>query len=188
MRFFNITRSLVALMTILTLMGPANATWHESAPKFSGELRDVTMLRKMRPAPGYAFRTGEGESRTLADFAGKVVFLNIWATWCPPCVKEMPSLDRLQAALGGQNFEVLALSLDHSTDLVKKFYREFELTSLGIYMADENAMAAFAVGALPTTLFIGPNGHILGALAGPADWDSDQAIAFARYFINNSPD
>lgn len=174
-----------AFILAIAPFGQAHASWHGHAPNFSGELRDVSILRNMRPAPSYEFATAEGEKKSLADFSGKVVFLNIWATWCPPCVKEMPSLDRFQAKLGGQDFEVIALSLDQSADLVKRFYEEFKLTNLGIYMGDQKAMAAFAVGGLPTTFVIGPRGNILGALAGPADWDSEEAEVFAQYFIDN---
>lgn len=188
MRHFSIALTLAALLTVLIPAGSALATWHADAPAFSGELRDVSMLQKMRPVPSYEFSTGDGELRTLADYFGKVVFLNIWATWCPPCVKEMPALDRFQGVMGSPRFEVVALSLDDSTDLVKKFYSEFKLTNLGIYMGDQKAMTAFAVGGLPTTFIIGPKGNILGALAGAADWDDAEAKAFARYFLTNGPD
>lgn len=188
MRLRTIILTLAAVVSVLLSTATGHATWHEKAPKFGGELRDVSMLQRPRPVPDYVFATGDGEKRTLTDFAGKVVFLNLWATWCPPCVKEMPSLDRLQSELGSEQFEVVALSLDQSVDLVRRFYNDFQLTNLDFYMADEKVMAALAAGVLPTTFFIGPKGRILGALAGPAEWDSEEAKNFARYLISGGSD
>ena len=81
------------------------------------------MSDALKPVPELNFIDGEGHARTLADFKGKVVLLNIWATWCGPCRKEMPTLDRLQVALGGVDFEVVPLSIDRKgMEVVNKFY------------------------------------------------------------------
>ncbi|MDD9907378.1 MAG: TlpA disulfide reductase family protein [Rhodospirillaceae bacterium] len=180
-------RSIVAGILAIVLLVPslAGASWHQHAPKFSGDMRDASILKNPRPVPNYAFKGPDGEVMTLADLKGKVVFLNLWATWCPPCIEEMPSLNALQGKLGGDKFEVLALSLDNSRALVRKFYDAFKLDKLAIYMGDQKAMQAFASGSLPTTLFISPDSNIVGALLGPADWSSDEAEAFARYFVEN---
>ena len=102
-----------------------------------------------------------------------MVLLNLWATWCVPCRKEMPALDRLEAKLGGSGFTVLPLSIDHrGRDVVARFYRELGLNSLSIYV-DKSANVTYAVNAvgMPTTLLIDPQGREIGHVIGPAEWD-----------------
>jgi len=116
---------------------------------------------------------------TLADFEGRVVLLNIWATWCPPCREEMPTLDALQARLGGSDFHVLPLSIDRAgLEPVRRFYRETGIRNLDLYIAeDTRAMLALAVVGLPTTILIDRIGRERGRLAGPAEWNSPEAVA-----------
>jgi thiol-disulfide isomerase/thioredoxin len=135
--------------------------------------------------PEVQFENGQGEAMTLADFRGKVVLLNIWATWCAPCRREMPTLERLQAQLGGPDFEVVALSIDRKgLSVVKEFYDELSLRELGMYV-DASAKASRELSALgvPTTLLIDREGNELGRLAGPAEWDSPEMVAFIRGYI-----
>ena len=122
---------------------------------------------------------GDGRNLTLADFEGRVVLLNIWATWCPPCREEMPTLDALQARLGGSDFHVLPLSIDRAgLEPVRRFYRETGIRNLDLYIAeDTRAMLALAVVGLPTTILIDRMGRELGRLAGPAEWNSPEAVA-----------
>jgi thiol-disulfide isomerase/thioredoxin len=122
---------------------------------------------------------------SLADFRGKVVLLNIWATWCAPCRREMPTLERLQAELGGPDFEVVALSIDRKgLSVVKEFYEELGLQQLGIYV-DASGTASRELSALgiPTTLLIDHEGNEVGRLAGPAEWDSPEMVTFIRGYI-----
>ena len=122
---------------------------------------------------------GDGRNLTLADFEGRVVLLNIWATWCPPCREEMPTLDALQARLGGSDFHVLPLSIDRAgLEPVRRFYRETGIRNLDLYIAeDTRAMLALAVVGLPTTSLIARIGRERGRLAGPAEWNSPEAVA-----------
>lgn len=122
---------------------------------------------------------GDGRNLTLADFEGRVVLLNIWATWCPPCREEMPTLDALQARLGGSDFHVLPLSIDRTgLEPVRRFYRETGIRNLDLYIAeDTRAMLALAVVGLPTTILIDRIGRERGRLAGPAEWNSPEAVA-----------
>jgi len=118
----------------------------------------------------------------LADFRGRTVLLNLWATWCVPCRKEMPALDALQAKLGGDRFQVVAVNIDQrNLDKPKAWLEEVGIKRLGYY-ADPSAKVfqdlkaiGKAVG-MPTTLLIDPNGCELGVLAGPAEWASDDAV------------
>ncbi len=132
--------------------------------------------------PDIRFEDGGGKPRTLADFRGKVVLLNIWATWCAPCRKEMPTLDRLQAELGGPDFEVVALSMDRAgPEQVKKFFAETGVKHLALNI-DVSAKAMFTLGApgLPMTLLIDRKGGEIGRLIGPAEWDSPEMVDFIR--------
>jgi thiol-disulfide isomerase/thioredoxin len=138
----------------------------------------LRMHASPRVLPELAFVDGAGKPRTLSDFRGKTVLLNVWATWCPPCREEMPSLDRLQKALGGPGFEVVALSLDAGgADVVKRFYRETGIAALAIYIdPGMRATAKLATPGVPTTLLIDAKGRELGRHAGPAQWDGEEAM------------
>jgi len=147
---------------------------------------EFASLPSPRPLPALAFTDADGAAKTLADFKGRVVLLNIWATWCVPCRAEMPALDRLQARLAGPDFQVLALSIDRKgIEAVKPFYLEFGLGSLGIYL-DQSGSAAHALNTegVPTTLLIDRDGREVGRKLGPAQWDEPNAIALIRRAID----
>ncbi|TIO53554.1 MAG: TlpA family protein disulfide reductase [Mesorhizobium sp.] len=132
--------------------------------------------------PEIGFADAAGQPKTLSDYSSKVVLLNIWATWCAPCRKEMPTLDRLQAKLGGPDFEIVALSMDRKgPDAVKKFYAETGVTHLALNI-DTSAKAMFTLGAvgLPMTLLIDRHGKEIGRLIGPAEWDAPDMVDFIR--------
>lgn len=139
--------------------------------------------RAMQSPP---FVDGEGRALTLTDFRGRVVLLNVWATWCAPCREEMPTLDALQARLGGPDFHVLPLSIDRAgLEPVRRFYEEVGIRHLGLYLAEDvRAMLALAVAGLPTTVLIDRAGREHGRLAGPADWDGPEAIAQIQSLIS----
>jgi thiol-disulfide isomerase/thioredoxin len=147
----------------------------------SGE-SGFTSLEQPRPMPELQFVDGEGHALTLAEFRGRVVLLNIWATWCVPCRKEMPTLDRLQAKLGSRDFQVVALSIDRAgVPPVGQFYKELGLTALGIYV-DQSGKAAGSLGTIgiPTTLLVDRDGQEVARKVGPAEWDSPEVIALIR--------
>ncbi len=142
----------------------------------------LALHRTPRAVPAIRFQDGTGRPMGLADFRGRVVLLNVWATWCPPCRKEMPSLDRLQLKLGGPDFEVVALSIDHEgVAAVQQFYKEVGIRALKIYI-DPTTDAAGRLGILgiPGTLLIDRRGQELGRALGPAEWDSAEAIALVQ--------
>jgi thiol-disulfide isomerase/thioredoxin len=135
-----------------------------------------------KPAPALSFLDGQGNPVTLEDFRGKVVVLNLWATWCAPCRHEMPSLDRLQAAFGNDGLQVVPVSLDRGdVGKIEAFYEEVGLPTLAIYH-DPKAAAGRAFGAygLPTTIVIDREGMEIGRLLGPAEWDSEEAMTLIR--------
>jgi thiol-disulfide isomerase/thioredoxin len=129
-----------------------------------------------------SFGDDQGRARTSADFKGKVVVLNIWATWCVPCRREMPSLDRLQAALGGPDFEVVPVSFDRKgSEVVRKFFDEIEVRNLAMYL-DTSGQAVSTLGAvgLPTTLILNRDGDEIARVVGPAEWDDAAIVEFIR--------
>ena len=132
------------------------------------------------------FVDGDGRDHTLADFRGRVVLLNVWATWCLPCREEMPTLDALQARLGGPDFHVLPLSIDQAgLAPVRRFYAQIGIRHLDMYLAESiRVLAAFAAAGLPTTILIDRAGRERGRLVGAADWDSPEAIAEIQSLIN----
>lgn len=135
-----------------------------------------------RSLPGITFEDGNGQSLSLADFDGKTVLLNIWATWCLPCREEMPALDALEAELGDPGFQVVPLSVDRAgPDAVRKFYSEIGIRQLGLYI-DASMRSSFDLAApgLPTTLLIDAQGREVGRLIGPAEWDAPEMIAFLK--------
>lgn len=141
-----------------------------------------TKRRDQAAAPvltGLAIETADGRKLWEEAFRGRFVLLNVWATWCPPCVKEMPSLDRLHALKGSGTFEVVALSIDRQgLDVVKPFFERIGLTSLAIYLDREaRSMPALRITGLPTTLLIDPDGREIARWAGAREWDEPAAVA-----------
>src|SRR5581483_9289869 len=123
-----------------------------------------------------------------ADFRGRVVLLNFWATWCVPCVEEMPSLDKLQAQLGSRDFTVLALSTDREgLSIVQPFVDKIGVRNLPIYLDQSRAaQRAFGLRGIPTTMLIDREGREVGRLEGMAHWDSPEAMALMRRTIGPS--
>lgn len=138
-----------------------------------------------KSVPELKFQDGAGRARSLADFRGKVVVLNLWATWCAPCREEMPALDRLQMKLGGPDFEVVALSIDQQgPQVVRKFFGEVGVKALQLYI-DPAAQAGFKLATLglPTTLIVDRRGREIGRRVGPAEWDAPKLVAELRGMI-----
>ena len=148
----------------------------------TGSLARFTLAKEPKPLPELAFTDADDKPLKLADYKGKTVLVNFWATWCAPCVKEMPSLDRLQAEMGKDRFVVLPLSLDGpSKAKVAPFYADRKLANLGIYFdKGKKAMGALDISVLPTSVLIDPDGREIGRLEGEADWDKPEALALMK--------
>lgn len=181
-RFF-LRRSFVA-GALAGLASPALANVGPELAK--GTLEKFQLAKQPKPLPDLAFNDADDKPLRLADYKGKAVLLNFWATWCAPCVKEMPSLDRLQAEMGKDKFVVLPLSLDGPTRAkVAPFYQDRKLANLGVYFdKGRKAMQALDVSILPTSILVDAQGRELGRFEGEADWDKPEALALIRAAVS----
>jgi len=180
----------IPVLLVLSLAGAAAGLmaaghWPSGArPVGDQAIGAFTPLAPPRPAPAPAFTSRDGKPLHLADFRGHILLVNFWATWCGPCVREMPSLDRLQTKLG-ERLTVLAISEDHGgAHVVDAFLEKLSLARLNVYLdAPAAAQAAFQLRGLPTSFLIDRNGAILGRLEGGADWDSPKMLALLERYL-----
>ena len=184
----------VALLIVAVVLYRHEFAGTQTAMEVAGEEGAAETLgpfRRMRPPrllPDFRFVDTSGVAHRLTDFKGKTVLLNLWATWCPPCRKEMPSLDRLQARLGGKDFHVLTISTDlKGISVVQEFFQKIGISSLQPYI-DHNGETETALKApgLPTTLLIDRNGDATGVKVGPMEWDSDAVVALLEAQISSA--
>ena len=161
---------------------PAVALSRKLAPLAQGEVAALTMATTPLRLPDLAFEDADGKPKKLSDWRGRTVLVNLWATWCVPCRKEMPALDRLQTKLGGPNFEVVAVNIDtRDPEKPKSFLKDANLTRLG-YFTDQKAKVfqdlksiGRALG-MPTSVLVDGQGCEIATIAGPAEWASDDAV------------
>jgi len=187
----NQTRSLIILAIIIIVVTVASAGLivpNVTSDYVVGGRGAVAMLSSMelqRPdlaVRGAPFQDEQGRTVTLEDFRGKIVVLNFWATWCPPCVKEMPGLDALQATLGGPHFAVVPVSTDRlSMAEIQDFANRQGWLDLPLYHdADKGLSQAMQVGGLPTTYVLDEAGRLLGQHAGMIDWTYEALVTKLR--------
>lgn len=138
-----------------------------------------------RRAPATPFTDAAGRNLSLADFRGRLVLVNFWATWCGPCVREMPSLERLHKQLGGADFTVIALSEDRKGwEVIAPFRTRIGLGDLPLFHdLKSETMFSLKGRGLPTTILFDREGYELGRLVGPAEWDTPEAVALIRYYL-----
>jgi thiol-disulfide isomerase/thioredoxin len=165
---------------------PAVELARKLAPLAHGEVAALTMATVPLRLPDLAFEDASGLPKKLSDWRGRTVLVNLWATWCVPCRKEMPALESLQTRLGGANFEVVAVNIDtRDPEKPKNFLKDANLTRLGYY-SDQNAKVfqdLKAVGralGMPTSVLVDGQGCEIATIAGPAEWGSDDAIRLIK--------
>ncbi len=155
----------------------------------TGAMAPLLVRAKPLDVPAVEFLDGAGAAKSLADFKGKVVLLNIWASWCVPCREEMPALDTLESELGGRDFAVVAVNIDKGgAEKAKSFLAETGASHLGLYTDPTGKLfaAVKAVG-MPTTLVLDRDGKEIGRLVGPADWSSPEARRVVEAAIAAKP-
>jgi len=161
---------------------PAVALSEKLAPLAQGEVAGLTMATTPLKLPDLAFDDANGQPKKLSDWRGKTVLVNLWATWCVPCRREMPSLEGLQTKLQSPDFEVVAINIDtRDPEKPKNFLKEAKLSRLG-YFSDEKAKVfqdLKAIGralGMPTSVLVDGQGCEIATIAGPAEWDSEDAV------------
>ncbi len=180
----------LSLMAILLLaavaLSPAKHAIADNPP-LTGWMEQFNLNETPLPVPETAMQNGAGETVTLNSFRGKVLLVNFWATWCAPCIREMPSLDRLQAALGGSEFAVIAVNSDREgSKVARPFLEKLGIRNLDLYIDEKMAVArALGVKGLPATFLISADGRVLGRLDGLAEWDSPEAAVLVRHYLEH---
>ena len=169
---------------------PAIDLAQKLAPLAHGEIAALTMATAPLRLPDLTFEDADGKPRKLSDWRGRIVLVNLWATWCVPCRKEMPALESLQTRLGGPDFEVVAVNIDtRDPEKPRNFLKEANLTRLS-YFTDQKAKVfqdLKAIGralGMPTSVLVDGEGCEIATLAGPAEWSSDDAIRLIRAAVN----
>jgi len=163
---------------------PAAKPSASAAGPNKGAMTAFVIKKEPEALPAVAFTDGAGKPMTLGDLKGRIVLLNLWATWCAPCRKEMPALERLQKELGSDRFEVVALSVDRGgIEASKKFLDQIKVSALKLYVdGTGRASSTLKAVGLPTTLLLDKEGREIGRLVGPAEWDSEDAKHLVRHF------
>ncbi len=173
------TRLFLAILLFTALIGSAEAS------DFTTRYTPAAVPKRV---PSFTFNDSNGRTLDLGDFKGRYVLLNLWATWCGPCVREMPGLDALQQKISSKRLTVLAVSEDHEgINAAMSFYKRHELSHLPV-LADQSGRAPslLHVDGLPTTLLIDPNGMEIGRIEGDADWDDSDTIAYLEKLMKRS--
>ena len=159
-------------------------------PLARGEVAAVGVSQAPKPPPAISFAGPDGQAMSLASFKGKTILVNLWATWCVPCREEMPALDRLQAELGGPDFQVVAINVDtRNSEKPKAWLQENGIRNLAYHADPEGKLlqvlqkSGHVVG-LPTTFVVDASGCEVALLKGPAEWASSDAVAFMKAALN----
>lgn len=171
-------KNVIAYLTALIIsVGASGAT--------ASGIEKLVWSENPQPATSVSFQNEQGNNVTLADYEGKVLVVNLWATWCAPCIREMPTLDNLEREMGGESLHIIAMSQDREgKSVAQPFMETNEWSNLDLYVAPDLAFAkAAAVKGLPTTLVIDKKGREVARLQGTAEWDSEDIRTILRELI-----
>jgi thiol-disulfide isomerase/thioredoxin len=180
----------ILFVLVKSLIPPTSNSMEQKAGPVKPVLGELITLSPRPAQPEGVFLDETGADKALSDFTGKVILLNIWATWCEPCVKEMPSLDALQAKMGSDDFQVVAISADRSAEEAKAFYADNQIIHLAFYQDKgfDIVRGLYVEGypsGLPVTVLYSRDGKELARLSGGFDWVSDIAIARIQAAISD---
>jgi thiol-disulfide isomerase/thioredoxin len=173
------------LYTALAVVANAGAAETAIEALRDGDMRKLNIHSEPVAAAGTAFTGEDGSEMTLADYGGKVVVLNFWATWCAPCREEMPTLSALQAAMGGEDFEVVTVATGRNDPVaMEQFFAEIGVDNLPLHRDPQQKLARdMGVLGLPITVILDREGLEIARLQGDADWSSESAMAIVAAFV-----
>ncbi|HHS94822.1 MAG TPA: TlpA family protein disulfide reductase [Rhodobacterales bacterium] len=178
---------LYAALTIVA--NPAVADVASAVELRAGDMRKLNFHSEPKAVGQAAFKDPEGGEHVMADYQGQVVLLNFWATWCPPCRKEMPTLEALQVALGGEDFQVVTIATGRNqVAAIQSFFDSAGVEHLPILLDRSSELArSMGVRGLPTTILIDRAGNEIARLTGDADWASESALAVIGAVMDADP-
>ena len=184
-RWVMLVAAVIAIAAVVTFFLRTQDATLSGTPPITGQVQNFAVAEQPRSGPETAWRTEKGEPVSLVEFRGRVVMLNFWATWCAPCIRELPSIDRLQAVLGGEDFAVIAVNIDRGgREVAAPFSARLGLKNLDLYLdADSTFSRAVGVNVMPTTIVYDRAGVERGRLEGAAEWDTPEALELLRWFI-----
>ncbi len=181
----------VAIAAIIVVVGAfallPTTTATAKGPRLVGQMQNIELAHRLITRPDLSWVDRNDRPVKLADFEGKVVLFNYWASWCGPCQRELPGIDRTQAKLAGDNLEVVAMNIDRGGKRIAlKNARRLKLKNLKLYLDPKSVTArSLGVRAMPSTFMFDRKGNLLGRLEGSAEWDTPEAHALIQYFIDN---
>lgn len=178
----------VAIIAIIPVLVLQTARADKGPPR-TGWMEQFIVIEEPLPAPAMALRDASSRPVYLKDFKGKVVLVNFWATWCAPCVREMPGLDKLQAKLGGKDFTVVAVNEDRNgLEVAPPFLKKLGTSNLSVFVDDKmKMMRGFKVRGMPTSYLLDRGGRVVGKLEGIAEWDTPEVEDLIRYYTDQAP-
>ena len=149
---------------------------------------NYSLLKTGLPAPDFTFPGLNGKMVSLSDYRGHIVLVNIWATWCPPCVDEMPSMEKLYQELKGEKFEILAVSIDSlGTKAVAPFMKKYSLSFPALMDPDGTIQTLYQTTGVPESFIVDQDGLLIEKIIGPRDWAKPEIVGFFRQRIQKSP-
>jgi thiol-disulfide isomerase/thioredoxin len=185
MKRIRLISAFLAALAALSWLAQAMPAAFDGEPPRSGGMRQFTLNDPPLPVPETRFLDAAGREMALGDLKGRVLLVNFWATWCAPCVEELPSLDRLQAEMGSKDFAVLAINEDRQgAKAAVPFLEKHGLKNLAVHVDRQMALArALGLRGMPSTYLVDRTGKVVGALVGVAEWDSPEAKALIRHYV-----
>lgn len=174
------------LLLIIALFCTTAIASHEATEPSDGTVNSFRWLKDPLALDAVSIHNKDGKEINLSEFDGKIVLLNLWASWCPPCIRELPALDRLQQRLGDEEFVVVAVSLDKDPQVAREmFFERLSIENLALYIEPvEKIGQFFPVDVLPANFIIDKKGQAIGMLRSYADWDDPQADALFKRLIS----
>ena len=177
---------IIFIIILFSFKSYENAIDNELKKFMVGQLQILELAKDKKNISNLVFKNSLGEDKSFSEFKGNILLVNFWATWCAPCIKEMPSLDRLQSKFN-KNFKVLPISIDRDgIEKVKNFYIKRKIKNLDQFFDFKNTLAQeLELFGLPTSFFVNKDGIIIAKYEGDIDWDNDTVIKFIKYLNNN---
>ena len=155
-------------------------------PKLERLFEDMGVLKLPQNTDPVEIRLQDinGNLVSLSDFRGRIVFLNFWTTWCPTCLIEMPSMEKLHRKFKDQDFAMVTVNIQESSDQVEKFFKKFKLTFTALLDTTGEVAIGFSIRSIPTTFILDKSGRIIGTIMGPREWDDRKAVSLFEHLIN----